>query len=292
MAASIAVVTGMLLGGPVQAQEPEFKYAGDEARKELAVVEQVVWKASAQAGLLLATGNAPLRSFTGGVRASRQANRNRLQIEASGAFVSSDVLVTVDSDQDGVADVIARDSRTISNAIAAKARYDRFLTAHDALYVTAAYLRDVPAGKAHVAGGQTGYSRLLLKHERHELASELGYDFSYEIPNSDTLDSVSIHSARAFVGYAGRLSDDTGVDSSVEALFNVNALGNGVEPFEDTRLNGRVGLTTKLFEDISLRLGFEARYDHAPATIVLMGVPYEAEKLDTKTDVSLIVNFL
>jgi hypothetical protein len=95
------------------------------------------------------------------------------------------------------------------------------------------------------------------------------------------------------------------VGASVEALFNVNAedapyVPEGeIGPGEDTRVNAKVSVTSKLFEDISVRFGFTAKYDHAPAPLpnvaglpIDPGNPILAETLDTITDVTVIVNFL
>lgn len=266
------------------AQDPKFTYADQKAKEELAAAKEVEWKAVAQAGLLLATGNAPLRSLTGGASAFRKANQNKFQIEASATLVNAYVVIGV---EDGEA---VRERQILSRALAARGRYDRFLTDHDTLYATGGYLKDDPAGKRHVAGGQLGYSRLVLTGEPGELVTEVGYDFSYEIPLEG--DGLDIHSARVFAGYTRKLGAETALDASAEGLFNVNQTSPEIDAFEDIRLFGKVGLTTKLLADISLRVGFEARFDNAPATLVFMTLPYEAEKLDTKADASIIVNFL
>jgi hypothetical protein len=266
------------------AQDPKFQYADQKAKEELAAAKDVEWKALAQAGLLLATGNAPLRSLTGGASAFRKANQNKFQIEASATLVNAYVVIGV---VDGEA---VREQQVLSRALAARGRYDRFLTAHDTLYATGGYLKDDPAGKRHVAGGQLGYSRLVLTGAPGELVTEVGYDFSYEIPLEG--DGLDIHSARVFAGYTRKLGAETSLDASAEGLFNVTKSSDEIDAFEDIRLFGKVGVTTKLLADISLRVGFEARFDNAPATLVFMALPYEAEKLDTKADASIIVNFL
>lgn len=266
------------------AQDPKFQYADQKAKEELAAAKEIEWKALAQAGILLATGNAPLRSLTGGVSAFRKANQNKFQIEASATLVNAYVVIGV---TDGEA---VRERQVLSRALAARGRYDRFLTDHDTLYATAGYLKDDPAGKRHVTGGQLGYSRLVLTGAPGELVAEVGYDFSYEIPLEGA--GSDIHSARVFAGYTRKLGAETSLDAAAEGLFNVAETSAEIGAFEDIRLFGKVGVTTKLLADISLRVGFEARFDTAPATLVFMTLPYEAEKLDTKADASIIVNFL
>ncbi|WP_045118811.1 DUF481 domain-containing protein [Haliangium ochraceum] len=270
-----------------QATDPKFTYADGTTREDLTKAEEIEWKASAQAGLVVTTGNAQVTTASGGIKASRKANRNKFQLEAGGVYARSKVVVGV---EDGEA---VREAREISNALSTTGRYDRFLSDRDSLYVSASFFRDVLAGKEAVVGGQLGYSRSLIKTERASLLVEAGYDFAFEVPVD--ADGVPIHSLRLFSGYTRQLTEDTGIDLSLEGLFNINSYEQSmrdVSAFEDTRINGALGLTTKLFSDISFRFAFSARYDNVPVQLTFMGTPYEAENLDTKTEATLIVNFL
>ncbi len=149
----------------------------------------------------------------------------------------------------------------------------------------------------------------------HLLTAELGYDLSYESYVSQpgkTLDAVTIHSARLFVGEVLKLSAATGVNASAEALFNLNKEGSaykvgtqdkGVDAFHDTRLVGKLGLTTTLIKSLSFGFCFTVRYDQNPAPRPLpastpSGVGYKstffpfADKVDTLTEASLVYTFL
>jgi hypothetical protein len=190
-------------------------------------------------------------------------------------------------------------SQTSARSLQGKARYDRFLSAADALYVSAQGLTNKPAGKEFVGGGQGGYSRTAFTSARHTLVVETGYDYSFEKPVTGK--GFSNHSLRVFSGYVGKLSEDSGLDASLEGLFNVNKLDTPTGPadrFEDARVISTLALTTKLFEDMSFRFGFEARYDNVPSPMPAFTSPYqagfvpEAQKLDTKTEATLIINFL
>ena len=87
-------------------------------------------------------------------------------------------------------------------------------------------------------------------------------------------------------------ADKREVKVAVEGLFNVNQVSDEIDAFEDIRLLGKLGVTTKLLADISLRVGFEVRFDNAPATLTFMALPYQAEKLDTKAEAAIIINFI
>lgn len=296
----IALVTGVglaLAAGAGHAQDPKFEYA----KKDDKAAGDVQYKASAQAGLIVTTGNSQTTTLSAGAKASRKKGFNLFQLEAGVAYARSSVLSANDANANGVADPgeILTTTTTTTDSWNTKARYDRFLTDKNSLFITALASADEPAGKELVLGAQAGYSRTVFKTDKHTIVGEIGYDYSYE--DLVVGDPLSIHSARGFAGHTGALSDDTSVDSSLELLLNVNSLDTAVGevgPGEDARVKGTIAITTKLFDDISFRFGFTALYDHAPAPRRPLGIPYAdgfvplADELDTKTEATLIVNFL
>jgi hypothetical protein len=273
--------------------DPKFEFAKPE---EVTAVE---WKASAQAGMIVTTGNSKSTTIAAGAKASRKDDGNKFQLEGGLVFARSTIFIAADGNGNGTIDLAEIDERsqTTSQAWLVKARYDRFLTDHNSLFLTGIASGDEPAGKDFVGGGQAGYSRLVYKTDEHEVTGEAGYDFSYE--KFAAGDSISIHSLRSFAAYAGKLSADTGVAAELEALFNLNSLdtaGGEVGAFEDVRLNMKAGLTTKLWQDLSFSFSVKARFDNAPAPRKPFDLPYTdpllAEEWDTTTEASLIYNFL
>src|SRR5690606_22723618 len=125
---------------------------------------------------------------------------------------------------------VSRPTQTTTRSWLVKGRYDRFLTENNSLYGIAAASADRPAGKELVGNGQVGYSRQLYQDHIHLLVAETGYDFTYE--DLVAHDGQAIHSIRVFGGYTGKLSEDTGLEGSVEALFNVNSLDTPVGEVE------------------------------------------------------------
>lgn len=299
------VLSGALVcasAGLANAQDPKFSHASDEDLEKLQKqADDVEWKAGALAGLVLTTGNARTTTLSAGAKASRKAGKNKLQLEAGGAFARSSIFIANDANGNGAIgeNEFERLSQTTNRALQGKARYDRFLSKMDALYLSAQGLTNEPAGKTFLGGGQAGYSRTAFTSAKHTLLVEAGYDYSYEDPV--TGDGFSNHSLRAFAGYESKLSKDSGFDASIEGLFNVNELDTPTGPadrFEDARVNAQLSLTTKLYEDISFRFGFSARYDNVPSPLPAFSTPYEmgyvpeAQKLDTQTEANIIVNFL
>ena len=285
---------------PAIADEPEFEHID---ASEVEESEQVAWSARAQGGLVNTTGNSQTTSVSAGARASRQSGLNRLRLDADVTYARAAVRVGVDQSGTGVIDdesEIVRDSQVLSQAWGTTARYDRFFSLRDSLYAAALAGADRPAGKTFAGGGQLGYSRALLQRDGHTLTGEAGYDFSYErFATSST--GAAIHSGRLFLGYTGKLSETTEAEVSGEALTNFNPVTKPtreVRPLRDTRLRGRLALTSQLFERVSFRGSFSARYQSAPAPLPALNIPYaegfvpEADALDPTTEIALIVSFL
>jgi hypothetical protein len=282
-------------GAVARAQSFEFG-----KREEVKAVE---WKATASAGMILTTGNSRALALSGSALISRRDGDDKLTLEGSGAFARSELRIAIDQNGNGTVgpDEVTRDSQTTTKNWLAKLRYDRFFAGANSAFLSGRLGADEPAGKTLYGGGQIGYSRQLFKNDVHEIISEIGYDLTYESYVSPDAPNLAIHSARVFLGYNAKLSDDTGFLANIEALFNLNSETGPtgeIDPFEDTRLTAKAALTTKLFSRVSFRFSFTAKYDNAPAPLPTFGAPYDpgfiplADKLDAITEVALIVSFI
>jgi hypothetical protein len=305
-----AIAMAVLLGSavPSRAQTPKFEFGKAE---EVEKVKDVEWNASAEAGVVFTTGNAETTTISAGLKAARKTGNNKLSLEGSLTYARSGLRVLSDLDGNGMIDSedeIRTESTTTAQTLASKIRYDRFLTRFNSLFVAGLAGRDLPAGKEAVLGGQVGYSRQLHKTKRSEVVAELGYDFSHE--DLATGDSISIHSARGFVGFKSEMTEGATVDSSLEALTNLNkenlatcpaATGAAASSEEcdqfgaigrDTRLNMKTAISAKVGNNLAVQTSIEVRYDHRPGPLVIKHlatdfVP-EASSLDTIMKASLI----
>lgn len=274
------------------------------------------WKAQAKGSLLVTSGNSRSRSGVFGFSGSRRSGATKLALEAQAAYGQSSVVVPQFDPANPMLLVgLGRQSETTTNQWLSRARADQFLSENNAAYLQMQLGADLIAGKERYGGAQLGYSRQLFKDQRHTAVAELGYDFSYERyaqPSGKVIDPVQIHSARVFLGEQLALSSDTGINASLEALFNLNkenALDasdpskNEVAAFRDTRVIGKLGLSTTLWKNLSFAFGVTVKYDQNPAPQPLpdaaknamlapsFAQPF-AEKLDTLTEATLIVTFL
>ncbi len=286
-----------MVTSPAFADDPKFAYGNVKDVKD---VKDVEWSASAEAGLVLTTGNSETTTATAGIKAARKSGDNKLSLEASGAYAKSGVSVLQDKNGNGLIDdqsEITTVETVTAETLAGKLRYDRFLTEYNSLYVALLAARDVPAGKESVFGGQVGYSRQLYKTSVAELVSEIGYDYSRE----DLLvgEPVSIHSIRAFAGYKATMTPGTTLDTAVEVLSNLNKetlpTGKDGSAFKDTRVNVKAAIASKVSKNMSAQMSIESHFDNRPGPLAIknlaMGFVPEAQKLDTIMKASLIYAF-
>jgi len=319
-AAGASLTSLLLTVGAAHAQNnPTFQYGkAEEPAANAPAVPPVEWKAQVKGGAVLTTGSSQTRSATFAASASRKEGNNKLALDGGLAYGHSNIIVATLGNPADPTEITAlgRQDVTTTNNWNAKGRYDRFFTLNNSGYASAQAGADKIAGKTFIGGGQIGYSRQLLKNDMHLLVAEIGYDFSYESyvqQPMKTLDPVSINSARVFAGEQLKLSPATGITGSVEAFFNLNKEGKaisvdtkmaGVDAFKDTRVIGKLGLTTTLVKALSIGFGFTLKYDQNPAVLpvpgtapsgaffgTMVGTPF-ANKVDTLSEVTLIYTFL
>ncbi len=280
----------------------------DAEKAAAAAANAVEWKAQSKGGFLLSSGNSQTTNATFGVNASRKEGKNKLTLEGVYAYGKSSNLVAIPDSTGQIVTDYRRETVVSTNNWMTKGRYDRFLTENNSLYVSAQAAGDKVAGKMFFGGGQAGYSRQLFKDKMHLVVAELGYDFSYLVfETSDP--SIAVHSARAFVGETLTLTQQTGMTAGVEGLFNLNKEAkarnasdgsDGVDPFKDTRVNAKIGISTNLYKSLSLGLGFTFKYTENPAPRPLpAGTTYPpqygayqyADHADTLTEATLVYTF-
>jgi hypothetical protein len=303
------VLAVLALSAPAFAADPKFEFEKPPEKPS-------DWKVQAKGGMLITTGNSQSRNGNLALVATRQTGWNKLSLDGNVAYGRSNVLQAVVDPATNTVIGLDRTSETTTNMWKTRGRYDRFVTTNNSAYVLGQIGADRVAGKKLVGGGQVGYSRQLIKNDVQTAAAELGYDFSYESYFSTPdrhVAPVSIHSARVFVGELLKLTQGTGITGSVEALFNLNkenapdatdptGTRNQVKAFRDTRITGKVGLTSTLYKNLSFGFGVTVLYDENPAPRPLpasaKGAKYAptfhpfADRVDTLTEATLVFTFL
>jgi hypothetical protein len=272
--------------------------------------QPTAWKVAAKGGLLATTGNSQSRSGSLSLTASCESLRSKVSFEGMAAYGQSNILVPV-LDASGDVAGLRRQSQVTTNQWKARGRYDRFLTVNNAAYLAATVGADRIAGKSLLGAGQIGYSRQLLKTDVHTAAAELGYDAAFE-SYVGPASTVAIHSARVFLGDQAKLTADTALNLSVEALFNINTehapdatdptgARDRVKPFHDSRVIGKAGINTTLWKKLGFGFGVTVAYDQNPAPLPVpkggsgkyaAGFFPFAARVDTLTEATLVFTFL
>jgi hypothetical protein len=290
------VVAGVIALGTGHAfADPKFEFGKAE---EVEKVKGTEYNASAEAGIVLTTGNSETTTATTGFHAARKTGNNKVSVDGSLTYAKSGVRVLDDLNGNGLVDnenEIRSERQVTAETMAGKIRYDRFLTRFNSLFAAVLGARDVPAGKDAVIGFQLGYSRQLYKSKSAEAVGEFGYDYSRETLVSGP--DISIHSARAFLGYKAEMTEGTTFETSAEVLTNLNhedlstrTQGAGIG--DDTRANFKASVSAKIGKNLSFQTTLEAHYDHRPGPLAIknlaMGFVPEASPLDTIMKASLI----
>lgn len=313
--ASCLATTWLLLDGAAALAQANPKF--EHVKKSDS--DKPVWKSSASAGFLLATGNANSYTINGGGNVARIDPKNKIALDVNVAFGQATTPVFVDQNANMTADnddEISSETKPTTRLWTTKLRYDRFFSANNAGFLSVLFGGNELAGKPFFGNVQLGYARNLYKSDRNEIFIEAGYDFSYEFyvyPHEPKMEvpagmmapitQLQIHSLRLFFGHNLKLTEDTGLFTGLEGLFNLNPLKapgftDEQGPFRDTRINFKTALNTKLYKSFSFRFSFTALFDNVPAPRALPGITLGtgylpvSQKLDTLSEAALVVTFL
>jgi len=276
----VAGLLALLVAGPVLAQAtteaPKFTYT--EAPKEDA--KETGWKVRASAGLLWLAGNANSTSISAGLLVTRDAVWQRYSLAAAYAFAKSSVYTAPNPPP--TQPITSLDQLTSTTTLSARLwnvtpRFDQWLIRRDAPFDTSIYVlgniaSDFAAGKKLFGGGQVGVSTLLVKAGAHRVVGEIGFDYTYLQPYVG--EGYSIASLRGALGYVFDITKTTKFTAGVEYLINVNdesgapnapdVTAVGVPAFQDSRVNGVIGLTTQVWDQLSLNLTWTGKFDAKP----------------------------
>ena len=323
--ACTSVLTGiailLMLAAPSSASaqtNPAFVFAKPEEVKVGAPPPlPVEWKAQVKTGTTATSGNSQTVNATAGVSVSRKQNANKFAFDAAAAYGESNIIVPVFGDALAPTTItsLERRSTTTNNNWFSKARYDRFLTTNNAGYASGQVGGDRIAGKSLIGGGQTGYSRQLLKNEHAHAGREIGYDFSYEhylpqpirtldpgqhplgAPVRGRDDEAHRRDQRAHRQRRGPLQPQ-----SETAAINAQNRTAGVEPVPRHPAHRQGEPHHHALQRLSFGFGFTVRFDQNPAPRPIpsgspAGSMYSADfpfanRTDTLGELTLVYTFI
>jgi putative salt-induced outer membrane protein YdiY len=165
-----------------------------------------------------------------------------------------------------------------------KVRYDYFFAPGVAGFLSVSARRDRFQGLDLRLNLDPGVAYYFIDEKTQQFWLELGYDLQHDIRRDEFVDAAAAagdpidksetsHGIRGFVGYNYALNETLAFNAGIEYL-------QSVEEGNDARVNGDVGLTTKVSKTFSIAVTVSVRYDNDP----LEGV----DKTDLLSALSLV----
>ena len=146
-------------------------------------------------------------------------------------------------------------------------------------YVEAGALRNVFEGYDQQYNGGLGMGYILIDDKTQRFKMRGGYQYRHANFTDGTNDDF--HYLKAGLDYDYHFSKTNAVTSELNLLENL-------EKSEDFESVFRIAVKVLMVENLSLRVGFEVKYDNTPA---LNDDGSEKEKTDTTTTVGIVYDF-
>jgi putative salt-induced outer membrane protein YdiY len=232
--------------------------------------------AAVSAGGLSSTGNSRLVAFTGSGTFDWRGGANGLGASLVGNYGKS-------APPDG-------DMTTTTENAQGRLRYDRYLIEDASVFMMVTGRHDRFQGLAFRLNLDPGFKYLFVNRPATALWAEAGYDFQYDTRTREARevrDEMGVlierldkhetdHSVRLYLGFRHDFNDKTSLSNGIEYL-------QSFIHSKRYRFNYDVLFTAKVWGDLALGVGFNARYDNDPLP--------EKEKLDTTSTLSLVYAF-
>ncbi|MEQ1501816.1 MAG: DUF481 domain-containing protein [Myxococcota bacterium] len=274
-------MSGLLwIGFAMTANAEDSTFAGAQKPPE-EKPEKAETHVTGELGGSFATGNSNFYTVNGLLNATHKVKKNQVSFGAGLNLGGAKPIPVVTTGTLGTTTAAPVDEKKyVENVrrLFADARYDRFLSEKDSLYVLAGAFHDKYAGYDIRAHEQLGYSRLLVKNDKSEVKTELGFDWAQEDYFGDPDPNYqNVIAARVLGGFTHNFNDKVSVTDTLELYENL-------VDFEDLRLLNTAAVTSTLSGKLSLKVSHALIFDN---------VPVEGfEKLDQTTMVTLVISLL
>ena len=264
-----------------EAEPTPEEAVAEEAATEEAVVEEAAAEEpaaeeapkaevslTAEAGVVFLYGNTKSVSANGAVNFGVKHLKNQFGLVVGAAYGRG---VVADTDT----------WETTATKVFGTARYDRFLSDINSLYVLGGALHDPFANLTLQARGDVGYSHVLVNTDVHHLIGEAGFNYTHDRYVLNDPMVQHFFGARLFAGYKLTPSDTFGFSQSVEAL--VGGTDNTDARF-DGRMTAITAVTANATKILAVKFGFTLNWDFVP--------PEGTEPLDTTTMLTLVATLM
>ena len=232
--------------------------------------------AAVSAGGLSSSGNSRLVAFTGSGAFDWRGGKNGVGASLVGNYGRS-------APPDGA-------MKTTTENAQGRVRYDRYVLDDASVFMLVTGRHDKFQGLAFRLNLDPGFKYLFVNRPKTALWLEAGYDFQYDTRTHDAriiVDDTGTeidrlpkhetdHSARIFLGFKHAFNDAVQVANGIEYLQSF------VEQ-DRYRFNYDLLFTAKVWGDLAVGAGFNARFDNQPLP--------DKTKWDTTTTLSLVYSF-
>jgi len=232
--------------------------------------------ASLSAGGLSSSGNSRMVAFTGSGNFDWRGGANGIGGSLVGNY--------------GRSAPPGGDMTTTTENAQGRVRYDRYVIDDASVFLLVTGRHDKFQGLAFRLNIDPGFKYLFVNRPKTALWAEAGYDLQYdtrlraarEVHDEmgvliDTLPKHETdHSARFFLGFRHSFNDTAAVSNGIEYL-------QSFVHSKRYRFNYDVLFTAKVWGDLALGVGFNARYDNQPLP--------DKVKLDTSSTLSLVYSY-
>ncbi len=268
-----ALASAQDLGKPPPEADKAVAGPGKPADAPKIVAAPEGTNAAVSAGGLSSSGNSRLVAFTGSGSFDWRRGSNGVGASLVGNYGRS-------APPNGT-------MQTTTENAQGRLRYDRYVIEDGSVFLLTTGRHDRFQGLAFRLNLDPGFKYLFVNRPATALWAEAGYDFQYDTRTSearDVKDAMGVvtdrlaehetdHSVRVFLGFRHNFNDAT-------------ALSNGIEYLQSFvhskryRFNYDLLFTAKVWGDLALGVGFNARYDNQPLP--------DKEKLDMTSTLSLV----
>jgi putative salt-induced outer membrane protein YdiY len=231
---------------------------------------------SVSAGGLSSSGNSKLVAFTGSGNVDWRGGANGFGASFVGNY--------------GRSAAPGADMKTTTENAQGRVRYDRYVLDDASVFLLVTGRHDKFQGLAFRLNLDPGFKYLFVNRANTALWAEAGYDFQYdtrleaarEVKDDmgvviDTLPKHETdHSARLFLGFRHNFNEATAVSNGIEYL-------QSFVHQDQYRFNYDVLFTAKVWGNLAVGAGFNARYDNTPLP--------DKVKLDTTSTLSLVYSY-
>lgn len=288
------MLIALALTSYAHAEEPTFvgTKTGDETPK-------VETHLTANLGGNFTAGNSESITFNAGFDFSHKWKRNQIGLVGGAAIgygaVDADANQFLDEEERCVG-ATGNDCQSTAERYSAEARYDRFFSKTDSLYVLVGGLHDKFAGFEIRTHGQVGYAKHIISEDKTHLKVEAGVDFANEqyvpgvVPESANLLAVQIAA-----DYSHQFNDQVSFTDGLKIYEPLLTQPDGspfAPHFTDIRIDNVAAISAKMSDKLSVSVSDTLAWRNEPVAPPEGFEGQSRSNIDNTITVALVASIL